>query len=656
MYEEYQLGIPFTADNFPEKVPYLKYRKKDQYVSYDPKTGMEEKSIDQYVNVPNEPEQRPTVMLTFKYDIATLPFSQYYILTFQENAIVYRFFSIPIVYDFRKPLPKYTGFMETMRIYLTKEDGVLFERSQGIEPFLDTPAIRNRIKRYNIKRNELPEDRHTYDDIFFTMFPDFEWIDRMRFCITPYEGTCDDPDEYLRDLCLDIKSVFFNPIFAIDACMKLKRIQRSPSVDMSPFQYPDNSERYYRFAVLEVDEQNQCIVHYLTKLNFNTVHEYARNIFHPDGKEESYLHLCDGTWHKTRQYFYEYDKNVHLSDKMIKNGKVVRMNQASLRNTYLEHLCITKVENKYRLIYLYLAKRDVFWEQAVKCANKSWIRKQMIHLENCNIQRLTSFTRNKNFTDIFTIKEWKEHSKLIDILNIEQLCQIKQYGATIPVAHEILNNYHIWREYNSVEDKAKFVSLMTRLLKIKDDAFQEYKDYLYIRYGLPKSYRKKFPVVMPRKKIHRLHQNIVYVHQNYLLLKRKKELEEYDQKYQKLLKDADDHNLDLLMEDDEYAIFPAPTIMSLLDEGLFLHHCVGNYYRDVGHGETTIYYLRKKSNIQEPFYTVEVMRKDVRQVFTFYDSRIHEDSPEYKFLNKWIKKYKLKKLFMTYEERVKKDE
>lgn len=116
-------------------------------------------------------------------------------------------------------------------------------------------------------------------------------------------------------------------------------------------------------------------------------------------------------------------------------------------------------------------------------------------------------------------------------------------------------------------------------------------------------------------------------------------------KYKALLEEPDKHGLQYDYDNKEYYIFPAPSLFSLLEEGKFLHHCVGSYYDLVGDGITTIYFLRKKEDIYVPFFTVEVKDNTVVQVYTFYDQPIKRDTPEYEFVVEWMCKYKLKSGF-----------
>lgn len=62
-------------------------------------------------------------------------------------------------------------------------------------------------------------------------------------------------------------------------------------------------------------------------------------------------------------------------------------------------------------------------------------------------------------------------------------------------------------------------------------------------------------------------------------------------------------------EDEEYIIRLPKTEQEILDEGKELKHCVGGYAHRCFMGDTTIMFLRKKSEPEKPFYTIEVLTK-----------------------------------------------
>ena len=61
-------------------------------------------------------------------------------------------------------------------------------------------------------------------------------------------------------------------------------------------------------------------------------------------------------------------------------------------------------------------------------------------------------------------------------------------------------------------------------------------------------------------------------------------------------------------------IRPCRTQAELTKEGEILDHCVGGYARDVAEGKKAIFFIRKKTEPNKPWYTLELNEKELRVV------------------------------------------
>lgn len=97
-------------------------------------------------------------------------------------------------------------------------------------------------------------------------------------------------------------------------------------------------------------------------------------------------------------------------------------------------------------------------------------------------------------------------------------------------------------------------------------------------------------------------------------------------------------------ENDEYAFIPAGKCEELIKEGRELHHCVGSstrYMEKMAEGSSWIIFLRKKDDLNEAYYTLEMdIKKD--EVIQFYSKFDRQPDKE-----------KIQKLLKTYKEIVK---
>lgn len=123
----------------------------------------------------------------------------------------------------------------------------------------------------------------------------------------------------------------------------------------------------------------------------------------------------------------------------------------------------------------------------------------------------------------------------------------------------------------------------------------------------------------------------------------KERIEKEKEKYQKL----DAQILKMLpmaaryyWENDKYMIIPAGTCEELMEEGRTLHHCVGSsdtYMKKMAEGESWILFLRKKENLEEAYYTIEINMKDDR-IMQYYSK--FDRQPDKSTISKVLDKFR----------------
>ena len=97
----------------------------------------------------------------------------------------------------------------------------------------------------------------------------------------------------------------------------------------------------------------------------------------------------------------------------------------------------------------------------------------------------------------------------------------------------------------------------------------------------------------------------------------------------------------LYYEDQDYVIFAPEKMIDIVWEGKKLQHCVAGYVDSVASGQTTILFLRKKPDIEIPFYTIEVGDGKVIQIHGFGNKWLGNDSDAIPTVVAWAKKNKL---------------
>ena len=94
-------------------------------------------------------------------------------------------------------------------------------------------------------------------------------------------------------------------------------------------------------------------------------------------------------------------------------------------------------------------------------------------------------------------------------------------------------------------------------------------------------------------------------------------------------------------KDEDFEIVPPKEPDEIVAEGRILNHCVGGYVDRVANGETIILFLRKKSEPDKPFYTLNLDPTGKRLIQVHgYKNRWPATDPEtLPFLDEWVKKF-----------------
>ncbi|WNF36427.1 PcfJ domain-containing protein [Bacillaceae bacterium IKA-2] len=104
--------------------------------------------------------------------------------------------------------------------------------------------------------------------------------------------------------------------------------------------------------------------------------------------------------------------------------------------------------------------------------------------------------------------------------------------------------------------------------------------------------------------------NLYKAHQETIKKVKYKEDQELNAKIEARLKELSK----LTFKQGECLIRPASSSKELIDEGNALTHCVGGYAKKYAEGKIDLFVLRKASNPDKPFYTVEINGKHITQV------------------------------------------
>lgn len=96
-------------------------------------------------------------------------------------------------------------------------------------------------------------------------------------------------------------------------------------------------------------------------------------------------------------------------------------------------------------------------------------------------------------------------------------------------------------------------------------------------------------------------------------------------------------------KDKDFEIVAPESGEEVVAEGRILDHCVGGYVDRIAKGETIILFMRKRSDPQKPFYTLNISPDGTRLIQAHgYKNRWPATDPEtLPFLDKWVEKFNL---------------
>lgn len=149
------------------------------------------------------------------------------------------------------------------------------------------------------------------------------------------------------------------------------------------------------------------------------------------------------------------------------------------------------------------------------------------------------------------------------------------------------------------------------------DAYIMYLDYLRCKKLIKTKDLSKYPKYPNTlEKLKFLHAKVIEIYQKEVKLLETEMLETNQNKYKEFYNKAKD----LEYSNSEYSIIAVKDLKELITEGEKLHHCVSSYIDSVGMGKEYILFLRKNSDIETPYFTIDVLPNGkVRQIHGNYN-------------------------------------
>lgn len=214
---------------------------------------------------------------------------------------------------------------------------------------------------------------------------------------------------------------------------------------------------------------------------------------------------------------------------------------------------------------------------------------------------------------------------------VEQLTELSlDHGISVPLEYmgiqKLLNRV---AKYAGCEYGTMCSTASARLKQIA----QTYIDYLNMRKDL--GYDLQNTVYLFPRNLESAHNKMV-TEQN--RKQADKRIQEVNEKYQLIKKHYRRLRKKFYFEDEEFTIRPARDAGEIVMEGRILHHCVGgdNYLSKHNKDQSTILFLRFKSEPEIPYITVEI-GTDSLSILQWYGA--HDKKPDKDRMQRWLDTY-----------------
>ncbi len=306
------------------------------------------------------------------------------------------------------------------------------------------------------------------------------------------------------------------------------------------------------------------------------------NSFHPSDYEE---------WLKSLGKLYKYEKELYAKVDRYKHLIIVSYYDIDNANTYYNYInnCYCKYNTLY-MRFIYDTKTTAMYHYRMKRF------RYVTHVLN----RCDGSYQMGGWTDFD--KFYTQYQKSLDDKSIEVLKSIEQFKY-LPI--ELFKKISVYNLFQVNEDTIYQYEILLKngLVKLATDMLL---DKAFIT---PDNFKRYKKTIMGGIRLKDLRWLIHCDEQKEQERIRKLEKKEKIERFAKLLK----REFDL----GDYILRHPKDVKELEHEGRELQHCVATYLDRIISKDTDVMFLRKKSEPDKPFFTVEIQNKRIVQVRTF---------------------------------------
>ena len=416
------------------------------------------------------------------------------------------------------------------------------------------------------------------------------------------------------------------------------------------------STSYYRshYKVYAITlNDNLCLYRYY---NFDV--EIARIYFTPTKQYKFFFNFNNLTWNSTKNENFFYSGKTTYNYLRPNNTILNMINFSSLEET-----CISSMTQ-------YILNFPVI-EQLAKINHGNIMDSFITLSQNYGMKGFIKYNEKyKKFREAKSLNDWltfgSKNLKYLDKeVTFKQLQSLNEHFKTmkkryfkndtlLTIKAFVICHYDYYllktiRSYYRGDPDGfyNFWKVLTKREKASQE-FSVYQDYCRMVPYANQFARHTFSYKIKPKDIRIYHRRVTTDYNDYLRERRELENAEFEKKFKNVVKQK--NYKQFLFEDENFKLIPPINSEDLVIEGRTLSHCVGSYRNKMANGNSFIYFIRKKDEIETPYYTMEIVPTlikektkkdpavysyDINQIFGYGDKTIDNDE-----LRNFIEKFK----------------
>ncbi|NKC68505.1 PcfJ domain-containing protein [Vagococcus fluvialis] len=290
---------------------------------------------------------------------------------------------------------------------------------------------------------------------------------------------------------------------------------------------------------------------------------YTNTRFYPNNWQEKFKHNRD---------------MKYLKLPAIDRAELSRIYKSRLEIEYLQNIGATTMADEI-INDGYLLVGESYHRRAdMRVINQKWLKANKHKLK----------TTNPMF-HVFMLEQTFRKRKAKPIKNIEYHLHFTQLNKLPKEVN--LNKFQTW-------------------YMVQKESFDYYIDYLSMLEELEIPLNDT-NVILPENLV-KAHDNAVELINQLNLEKKAKKIEAENREYQKRLSQLKKFEKEI----DEFVFLVPKELKEIIQEGSALHHCVGGNRYVKGHqkGDTNIIFIRRKEDVNKPYFTLEYKEQKVKQI------------------------------------------